>query len=67
MVNKKTFGRALIPLGAGLVSSLSGCSNLDVLDPKGSVGVAEKSLIGTATMAMLLVVVPVIVMMRIRV
>ncbi|HEX7932898.1 MAG TPA: ubiquinol oxidase subunit II [Paraburkholderia sp.] len=62
MVNKKTFERVLIPLGAGLVASLSGCGNLDVLDPKGSVGVAEKSLISTATMAMLIVVVPVIVM-----
>lgn len=62
MVNKKTFERVSMPLGAGLVTSLSGCSNLDVLDPKGSVGMAEKSLIGTATMAMLLVVVPVIVM-----
>lgn len=61
MVNK-TFERVSIPLGAGLVACLSGCSKLDVLDPKGSVGMAEKSLISTATMAMLIVVVPVIVM-----
>jgi cytochrome o ubiquinol oxidase subunit II len=38
---------------------LSGC-NLDVLNPKGSVGVAEKSLILDSTWAMLLVVIPVI-------
>ncbi|TGS61814.1 cytochrome c oxidase subunit II transmembrane domain-containing protein, partial [Mesorhizobium sp. M1C.F.Ca.ET.176.01.1.1] len=61
MVNK-TFERVLIPLGAGLVACLSGCSNLEVLDPKGSVGMAEKSLISTATMAMLIVVEPVIIM-----
>jgi len=44
-----------------MVLSLSGC-DLTLLDPKGSVGVAEKSLIATATGAMLLVVVPVIVL-----
>jgi cytochrome o ubiquinol oxidase subunit 2 len=33
-----------------------------VLDPKGSIGLAEKSLIGTATFTMLIVVVPVILM-----
>jgi cytochrome o ubiquinol oxidase subunit 2 len=38
---------------------VSGC-NLDVLNPKGSVGVAEKSLIVDSTIAMLVVVVPVI-------
>ncbi len=38
---------------------LSGC-NLDVLNPKGSVGLAEKSLILDSTWAMLLVVIPVI-------
>lgn len=40
-------------------SLVSGC-NLDVLNPKGSVGVAEKSLIVDSTIAMLVVVVPVI-------
>jgi len=38
---------------------VSGC-DLDVLNPKGSVGVAEKSLIVNSTIAMLIVVVPVI-------
>jgi cytochrome o ubiquinol oxidase subunit 2 len=44
----------------GLVSLLAGCSNLDVLDPKGSVGMAERSLIAVSTWAMLIVVIPVI-------
>jgi cytochrome o ubiquinol oxidase subunit 2 len=39
---------------------LSGCSNLDILNPKGSVGLAERDLIATSTWAMLIVVVPVI-------
>jgi cytochrome o ubiquinol oxidase subunit II len=49
-------------LGAACMACLSGCSELDVLDPKGSIGAAEKSLIGTATYTMLIVVIPVIVM-----
>jgi cytochrome o ubiquinol oxidase subunit 2 len=62
-MKRKAFKRWLIPLGGGLVATLAGCSgNLTVLDPKGSVGVAEKSLIATATWAMLLVVVPVILL-----
>ncbi len=40
---------------------LSGC-DFDVLNPKGSIGVAEKSLIATSTWAMLIVVVPVILL-----
>ncbi len=40
---------------------LSGC-NLDILNPKGSVGVAEKSLILDSTYAMLVVVIPVILL-----
>jgi cytochrome o ubiquinol oxidase subunit 2 len=40
---------------------LSGC-NYDLLDPKGSVGVAEKSLIATSVWAMLIVVIPVILL-----
>jgi cytochrome o ubiquinol oxidase subunit II len=40
---------------------LSGCK-LDVLDPKGSIGVAEKALILDSTLAMLIVVIPVIVL-----
>jgi cytochrome o ubiquinol oxidase subunit II len=54
--------RGSIGLVAGsLMVLLSGC-NLTVLDPKGSVGVAEKSLIATSTWAMLIVVVPVILL-----
>jgi len=40
---------------------LAGC-NMGVLDPKGAIGAAEKSIILTATWLMLLVVVPVIIM-----
>lgn len=47
-------------LSTGLVLLLSGCSNLDILNPKGSVGLAERELIATSTWAMLIVVVPVI-------
>jgi cytochrome o ubiquinol oxidase subunit 2 len=54
--------RGSIGLVAGsLMVLLSGC-NLIVLDPKGIVGVAEKSLIATSTWAMLIVVVPVILL-----
>jgi len=63
MTNRKAFKRWLIPLGSGLAVSLSGCSgNFALLDPKGSIGVAEKSLIATATGTMLLVVIPVILL-----
>ncbi|MFP6561478.1 ubiquinol oxidase subunit II [Paraburkholderia sp. B3] len=63
MTDRQAFKRWLIPLGSGLAAMLSGCSgNFPLLDPKGSVGVAEKSLIATATGAMLLVVVPVIIL-----
>jgi cytochrome o ubiquinol oxidase subunit 2 len=48
-------------MSLGLVLLLSGC-NLDVLDPKGSVGLAERNLIATSTWAMLIVVIPVIVL-----
>jgi cytochrome o ubiquinol oxidase subunit 2 len=48
-------------MSLGLVLLLSGC-NLDVLDPKGSVGLAERDLIATSTWAMLIVVIPVIVL-----
>src|ERR1700712_5606241 len=44
---------------AFLTLFLSGCK-MELLDPKGSVGMAEKDLILTATYAMLIVVVPVI-------
>ncbi|TKC85863.1 ubiquinol oxidase subunit II [Trinickia terrae] len=61
-MDRKTIRRWLTPFGIGLILCLSGCSNLEVLDPKGSIGHAEKSLIATATYAMLIVVVPVIVL-----
>jgi len=48
-------------LMAGLIACLSGC-NFDLLNPKGSIGAAEKSLIITSTVAMLIVVVPVIIL-----
>lgn len=62
MKTKGAHSRASIPIAAALTTCLSGCGNLDVLDPKGSIGLAEKSLIGTATFTMLIVVVPVILM-----
>ncbi|MEC8484385.1 MAG: ubiquinol oxidase subunit II, partial [Pseudomonadota bacterium] len=46
---------------AALVLVLAGCQG-GVLDPKGQIGVMEKELIITATILMLLVVVPVIFM-----
>jgi cytochrome o ubiquinol oxidase subunit 2 len=48
-------------MAASAMLALSGCTH-GVLDPKGSVGVAEKALIWTSTWVMLLVVVPVIVL-----
>jgi cytochrome o ubiquinol oxidase subunit II len=63
MKDRKALRRWLIPLGSGMAVSLAGCSgDFALLDPKGSVGAAEKSLIATATGAMLLVVVPVILL-----
>ncbi|EKS70486.1 MULTISPECIES: ubiquinol oxidase subunit II [Caballeronia] len=55
--------RLAVPLLSGLIASLclSGCK-LEVLDSKGVIGAAESSLIATATYAMLLVVVPVILL-----
>lgn len=41
---------------------LSGCSNWDLIDPKGSIGVQERDLIALATGLMLLVVIPVIIL-----
>jgi len=58
---KKRYPRlfGILPLLGMLL--LSGC-NLAVLNPKGQVGIDERNLIVTATILMLLVVVPVIVM-----
>ncbi|WP_105264376.1 ubiquinol oxidase subunit II [Pseudoalteromonas sp. T1lg76] len=57
MLTRKLFSIAL----ALMVLALSGCSG-GVLDPKGQIGVDEKNLIIIATLLMLLVVIPVIVM-----
>lgn len=43
-----------------LSACLSGCNDLDLLNPKGAVGIAEKHLIATSVWVMLLVVLPVI-------
>jgi cytochrome o ubiquinol oxidase subunit II len=59
-MDRKTKRRWWLPVEIGLAACVSGCSHLDVLNPKGSIGVAEKSLIGTATFTMLIVVIPVI-------
>ena len=59
-MKEKTLRGAMSSIAIGLVTLLSGCSNLDILDPKGSVGVAERDLIATSTWAMLIVVIPVI-------
>ncbi len=48
-------------LSLGLVALLSGCKG-GILDPKGQVAADEKNLIITATVLMLLVVIPVIIM-----
>jgi len=61
-MNGKLLRGILLPFSVALSSCLSGCSKLDLLNPKGSVGVAEKELITTATLAMLIVVVPVIIL-----
>ena len=63
MTNRQAFKRWRVPLGSGLAVSLAGCSgNFALLDPKGSIGAAEKALIWTSTWTMLLVVVPVILL-----
>ena len=59
-MKEKTLRGAMSSVAIGLITLLSGCSNLDILDPKGSVGVAERDLIATSTWAMLIVVIPVI-------
>ncbi|MGF6988662.1 cytochrome o ubiquinol oxidase subunit 2 [Paraburkholderia atlantica] len=63
MTERKAFKEWLIPIGGWLFVSLAGCSpKFLVLSPKGSVGAAERSLIASATWAMLLIVVPVIIL-----
>ncbi|MEX3810888.1 ubiquinol oxidase subunit II [Paraburkholderia sp. BR13439] len=58
----RALGRPASFISASLMLLLSGCSNLDILNPKGSVGLAERDLIATSVWAMLIVVVPVILM-----
>ncbi|MDH6153239.1 MULTISPECIES: ubiquinol oxidase subunit II [Paraburkholderia] len=58
----RTLRRPARFISASLMLLLSGCSNLDILNPKGSVGLAERDLIATSVWAMLIVVVPVILM-----
>ncbi|MBC8729053.1 ubiquinol oxidase subunit II [Paraburkholderia sp. UCT2] len=58
----RTLRRPASFISASLMLLLSGCSNLDILNPKGSVGLAERDLIATSVWAMLIVVVPVILM-----
>ncbi|WP_233868485.1 ubiquinol oxidase subunit II [Paraburkholderia adhaesiva] len=60
-MKRTTLKRLLLPVAAGLAACLSGC-NMEILDPKGSIGVAEKQLIATSTFVMLIVVVPVILL-----
>lgn len=49
-------------LAVGALVLLSGCKHLEVLDPKGDIGMQEKNLLLIATGLMLLVIVPVIIM-----
>ncbi|MCC8405997.1 ubiquinol oxidase subunit II [Paraburkholderia sp. MMS20-SJTN17] len=58
----RTLARPASFISASLMLLLSGCSDLDILNPKGSVGLAERDLIATSVWAMLIVVVPVILM-----
>lgn len=60
-MNKRSLVSALRWSCAGLAVCLSGC-NMEVLSPKGDIGMQEKSLILIATGLMLLVVIPVIAM-----
>ena len=60
-MNKRSLVSAMRWSCAGLTVFLSGC-NMEVLSPKGEVGMQEKSLILIALGLMLLVVIPVIVM-----
>ena len=61
VMKRTTLKRLLLPVAAGMAACLSGC-NMEILDPKGSIGVAEKQLIATSTFVMLIVVVPVILL-----
>jgi len=60
-VSKRSFVSTMRLLCAGFTVFLSGCS-MEVLSPKGDIGMQERTLILTALGLMLIVVVPVIVM-----
>lgn len=58
-MSKRTFLKLYRILFVGVALFLTGCQG-GILDPKGQVGIEEKNLIITATVLMLLVVIPVI-------
>jgi len=63
MIPLKTLGRFLRPgLLFALAVFLTGCDSVAILSPKGQIGQDEKTLLITATVLMLLVVIPVIIM-----
>ncbi|KAF1055469.1 MAG: Cytochrome bo(3) ubiquinol oxidase subunit 2 [Stenotrophomonas maltophilia] len=63
MIPLKTLGRWLRPgLLLALLVILTGCDAVAILSPKGQIGQDEKTLLITATVLMLLVVIPVIIM-----
>ena len=63
MIPLKTLGRWLRPgLLLSLLVMLTGCDAVAILSPKGQIGRDEKTLLITATVLMLLVVIPVIIM-----
>jgi len=62
MIPLKTLGRWLRPgLLLSLLVMLTGCDAVAILSPKGQIGQDEKTLLITATVLMLLVVIPVII------
>jgi len=63
MIPLKTLGRYLRPgLVFAMLVMLTGCDAVAILNPKGQIGQDEKTLLITATVLMLLVVIPVIIM-----
>jgi cytochrome o ubiquinol oxidase subunit 2 len=60
-MKKRILHRASSLIRFAPLMMLSGCK-LELLDPKGSIGMAEKQLIATSTWAMLIVVIPVILL-----
>lgn len=60
-MKKRILHRASSLIRFAPLMMLSGCK-LELLDPKGSIGMAEKQLIATSTWAMMIVVIPVILL-----